>query len=69
MGMIELDEAIVKSPTPVLLVEVVVTTALTVKVAKAESPTDPVTVTVKEPAAKLATTNDPVNVPPDTEQV
>jgi hypothetical protein len=46
MVMIELDEAIVKSPTPVLLVEVVVTTAPTVKVAEAESPVDPVAVTV-----------------------
>jgi len=45
MVMIELDEAIVKSPTPVLLVEVVVT-ATTVKVAMAESPVDPVAVTV-----------------------
>jgi hypothetical protein len=69
MVMIELDEAIVKSPTPVLLVDVVVTTALTVKVAKAESPVDPVAVTAYEPAVTLATTNDAVNVPPDTEQV
>ena len=68
MVMRELDEAIVKSPTPVLLVEVVVT-APTVKVAKAESPVDPVAVTAYEPAVTLATTNDAVNVPPDTEQV
>ncbi|HMK82077.1 MAG TPA: hypothetical protein VK503_00005 [Candidatus Bathyarchaeia archaeon] len=40
-----------------------------VNVAEAESPVDPVAVMVKEPEPKLATTNDPVNVPPETEQV
>ena len=52
-----------------LLVEVVVTTALTVKVVEAESPVDPVAVIVYAPVSTLATTNDPVNVPPETEQV
>ncbi|MGA3298397.1 MAG: hypothetical protein ABSD41_13220 [Candidatus Bathyarchaeia archaeon] len=43
--------------------------APTVNEAEAESPTDPVAIIVYTPANTLATTNDPVNVPPDTEQV
>jgi len=43
--------------------------ALTVKVAEAESPVDPITVTEYVPAATLATTNEAVNVPPETAQV
>ena len=65
-----MGEASVKSAkAALLLVEVVVTTALTVKVAKAESPVDPVAVIVYAPASTLATTNDPVSVPLETEQV
>jgi hypothetical protein len=47
-----------------LLVEVVVT-MLTVNEAEAVSPVDPVTVTVKEPAPTLATTNEAAKAPPE----
>jgi hypothetical protein len=39
--------------------------ALTESVAEAESPVDPVTVTVKEPAPTLATTNETAKAPPE----
>ena len=37
----------------------------TVNATEAVSPVDPVTVTVKEPAPTLATTNEPLKVPPE----
>jgi len=43
--------------------------AIIVKVAEAESPVEPVTVIVYDSAATLATVNEPLNVPPDIEQV
>jgi hypothetical protein len=43
--------------------------APTVNAADAESPTDPVAIIVYTPFSTLATTNDPVNVPPEIVQV
>lgn len=67
---IELGAASVKSKLVVEVVEVVVTTLpVTVNVAVAESPVEPVAVIVYAPGATLATVNEAVSVPAEIKQL